>query len=82
MSFVSNPPPPPTVSPNAYRQASATPSGEFDNRMMPRLGSIDRIGRQPSMDFGFGNSRYERKFSSRAYLDNVSMESRKPVSII
>uniref|UniRef100_A0AC34GQ03 Uncharacterized protein n=1 Tax=Panagrolaimus sp. ES5 TaxID=591445 RepID=A0AC34GQ03_9BILA len=78
MSFVSNPP---TVSPNAYRQASTTPSGEFD-RMMPRLGSIDRIGRQPSMDFGFGNSRYERKFSSRAYLDNVSMESRKPVSVI
>jgi hypothetical protein len=77
MSFVSNPH---TVSPCAYRQAtSATPSGEgFDRAAMPRLGSIDRIGRQPSMDFGFGNSRYERKFSSRAYLDNVSMESRKP----
>ena len=80
MSFVSNPL---TVSPNALRQASTTPSGgeNIDRMMMPRLGSIDRMGgRQPSMDFGIGNTRYERKFSSRAYLDNVSMESRKPVS--
>uniref|UniRef100_A0A7E4VHN0 BTB domain-containing protein n=1 Tax=Panagrellus redivivus TaxID=6233 RepID=A0A7E4VHN0_PANRE len=76
MSFMSNPL---TTSPGVLRQTSATPTtGEHfhERAAMPRLGSVDRIGRQPSMDMGF--TRYDRKFSSRAYLDNVSMESRKP----
>lgn len=63
------------------KQSSATPSpGEGLEKTIPRLGSIEIIGRQPSMDLG-GPSRSERKFSSRVFLDNVSMESRKPVSV-
>uniref|UniRef100_A0AC34RID7 BTB domain-containing protein n=1 Tax=Panagrolaimus sp. JU765 TaxID=591449 RepID=A0AC34RID7_9BILA len=73
MSFISN-----LHAATSPRLSSTTPSGfEGAERTMSRLGSADRLGRQPSMDYG-GSSRYERKFSSRVFLDNVSMESRKP----
>lgn len=76
MSFISN-----LHAATSPRLSSTTPSGfEGAERTMSRLGSADRLGRQPSMDYG-GSSRYERKFSSRVFLDNVSMESRKPVSL-
>lgn len=75
MSFISN-----LHTATSPRHSSATPSNiDGNDRAMSRLNSSDKIGRQQSMDLG-PSSRYERKFSSRVFLDNVSMESRKPVS--